>query len=94
MIIVVINIYEGGDYVPILKHELYGETLEAALAVVDAHMVTDKFFEAAMLGQRFRGIHLRTTVALEEREVRQMKYLEGRFSSHPLRYLHKLAKEE
>jgi len=51
---VVQHIYENVETEPTLTHVFYGETLDRAWAVFNAHMQTDSFMRACTTERRFR----------------------------------------
>jgi len=53
----IIDIYEDNDPTPVIGHIFYGSPSEQK-RVIEAHMGTDSFFNAAMLGKKFRGMRL------------------------------------
>lgn len=53
----IIDIYEDDNPTPVIGHIFYGSHAEQR-AVIEAHMQTDSFFKAAMLGKKFRGMRL------------------------------------
>lgn len=55
-----VNIYEDTARSPIIGHLFYGTKAEVD-AVIAAHKKTDRFFKAAMEGETFQGMVLRTT---------------------------------
>jgi hypothetical protein len=49
----------AGNWIPVLRHEMYGPTQERAIEVYQAHMATDAFLHACSTSGRFqtsRGI--------------------------------------
>lgn len=96
MIAIIVDIYEGPELTPVVRHELYGDTIERAMEIVDSHMTTDAFFDAAMRGENFEGIQLSTSVNITEREG---PHLGGRrwgrdisIASQPLKQLGRLVR--
>lgn len=61
---IVQHIYEADDPEPVLAHVFYGETLEKAEHIYQAHMGTDSFMRGCVNDRRFRDFacHARSHV--------------------------------
>lgn len=53
-----IDTYEDRSPTPILSHVFYGNTRDDIQAIIDAHALTDSFFQAALTTGLFRGMIL------------------------------------
>jgi hypothetical protein len=62
---IVQHIYESAEAEPTLSHVFYGETLERAQQVFDAHMQTDAFMRSCVITNRFRNFTCHTDSSTE-----------------------------
>lgn len=67
---VVQHIYEGNESEPTLTHVFYGETLERAWGIHDAHMKTDSFMRSCVTSRRFRDFRCHAATYVEHADAR------------------------
>lgn len=58
--------WDGAQWIPVVRHELYGPTYERAIEVYQAHMQSDRFLNACSTGGAFGDVRCRTETHAEQ----------------------------
>lgn len=58
--------WDGAQWIPVVRHELYGPTYERAVEVYQAHMRSDRFLSACSTSGHFGDVRCRTETHAEQ----------------------------
>ena len=56
-----VDIFEGDDRAPVVRHVFYGKSKSEARRIMAAHMKTDRFLRGCEMRGKFTSIVCRTT---------------------------------